>query len=189
MKAGLCFLLLIIILTGCGNGEGSNKDNLVESENEIAANEELFGHVSEDTKELAELMEDASKDNPYTEEEMINAAREAVTKINLIYSANSEDDVQQVLSVYANPEVYEEAIRKYYAPNENKNYRISFDSESVEKVGKTNFRYKAMVTTQVTGAINNQEYKMVEAVDLEFTKNSDGEFKIVNVEATVISSE
>src|SRR5690606_11823912 len=189
MKAGLCLVLLRINLSGCGSGEDSNKENLAESENEITANEELFGHVSEDTKELAKLMEDASKDNPYTKEEMITAAREAVTKLNSIYTANNEQDIQEVLSVYANPEIYKDDLKEFYAPGDNTNYRISFDSESVEKVGKTNFRYKAMVTTQMTGVKNNQEYKLVEAIDFEFTKNDEGQFKIVNINATVISVE
>lgn len=189
MKAGLCFVLLIIILSGCGSGEDSNKENLAESENQITANKELFGHVSEDTKELAKLMEDASKDNPYTKEEMVTAAREAVTKLNSIYTANNEQDIQEVLSVYANPEIYKDDLKEFYAPGDNTNYRISFDSESVEQVGKTNFRYKAMVTTQMTGVKNNQEYKLVEAIDFEFTKNDEGQFKIVNINATVISVE
>ncbi|MEC2345010.1 hypothetical protein P9H28_13045 [Paenibacillus barengoltzii] len=189
IKAGIYIVLLIIILTGCGSGADSKKDNLVDSEIEITANEELFGHVSEDTKELAKLMEDASKDNPYTKEEMITAAREAVTKLNSIYTANNEQDIQEVLSVYANPEIYKDDLKEFYAPGDNTDYRISFDSESVEKVGKTNFRYKAMVTTQMTGVKNNQEYKLVEAIDFEFTKNDEGQFKIVNINATVISVE
>src|SRR5690606_3439921 len=127
MKAGLCLVLLRINLSGCGSGEDSNKENLAESENEITANEELFGHVSEDTKELAELMEDASKDNPYTEEEMLNAAREAVTKINSIYTASNEEEFQEVLSAYANPDIYKEGIKNFYAPGDNTNYRIEFD--------------------------------------------------------------
>lgn len=153
------------------------KEEIVASD--TAKEEEAF--VSEGIRELQQLQEEAGKENPLTEEEMIKIAQEQVENYFLFSVVDSEEELKVLAKkfyYYYDDDSLEHAKTRY-EPGVNRNLKVEFQQDSVTKNGKDTFTYVGMVTASANNIKTKSLDSFTQKITIEFMKATNGTYKVI----------
>lgn len=200
--------ILIVLFSVRGFNEGDKEKDVVISVPEATEQQEAVASVDDNKEEIAEsdevkedeafvsagveemqqLKEEAVKENPLTEEQMIKIAQEQVKNFYTLGMVNSEEELKSVAKKFYY--YYEEGLKsakEYYDPGVSKNLKIKYEQETVTKNGTDTFTYVAITTPSA----DNIKTKIVDTfkqnITIDLKKGSDGIYKVIYLKANLIN--
>ncbi|WP_339192604.1 hypothetical protein NST68_30710 [Paenibacillus sp. FSL E2-0230] len=155
-----------------------DKEEIAESDK--VKEDETF--VSAGVEEIQQLKEEAGKENPLTEEEMIKIAQEQVENFYSFSVVDSEEELKVLAKkfyYYYNEDSFKNA-KTYYEPNTNRNLKLAFEEETVTKNGKDTFTYVGIVESSTENIKTNAIDTFKQHMTIDLMKGENGDYKIVS---------
>lgn len=144
--------------------------------------------VSEGVKEIEQLKEEAAKENPLTEEEMIKISQEQVNNYFSFSFVDSEEELKILAKkfyYYYNDDSLEHA-KKRYEPGVNKNLKLDFKQETTTKNGRDTFTYVGMVTVSADNIKTKSVDSFTQKITIDFMKATNGTYKVINFDPITV---
>ncbi|OMD37531.1 hypothetical protein [Paenibacillus odorifer] len=143
-----------------------------------------------DGKELQPLKEEAAKENPLTEQQMIGIAQDQVNTYFSIYSADSKEEVKSISNkVFYYADRGFDVIVKHLEPYAYDNIQLNFTNEKVLKNGSVDFSYTAILDVDISDVKTKEIYKYKYEVFADFRKGTNGTYKLVSYDFAVMEEE
>lgn len=162
------------------------KEEIVASDS--AKEEEAF--VSKGVKEIQQLQEEAGKENPLTEKQMIDIAQDQVKTYYSFLIVDTERELEDLAKkFYFYYDSGLENAKKIYTPGLNSNMKVAFVNEKVTKNGKDAFTYVAKTSLSVDDDKTKTVDSIKQNVNIEFLKAQDGTYKVVYIDSATIAAE